>query len=498
MKRDGENILRHTAIYLVARGLPGILSFLALPLFTRLLTPSAYGRYALVLATVNLLNALLFQWLRLALVRYLPAWREDPRGLKSTLLAAQLYLLGGLGIVALILALLPLPPSWRLAIGPCWGMLAIQAPFEMFCEYARSQLRPWFYMMLQVLRAGVATGLGALLIVAGMGWWGPLTGLAVGMLGPVIFAWRRDWIDVRLKIDRQAFSAICRYGIPLSLTVALAVVIASSDRFLIAAMRGEDAAGLYSVGYDFTTQTLTLLMMVISLAMFPIAVRAFEEHGREAAQDQMRHNASLLLAVGIPAVIGLSLLAPNVAHCFLGRSFRAAASGIIPLIALGSFLAGLKAYHFDAAFQFAHRTIHQVWIVLVAALVNLGLNLWAIPRFGINGAAAASVLAYVVSIALTILVGRRHFVLPFPMDALAHVLLASGAMAIVLWPLREYRGAFAMSAQLGIAMLIYGGVLFSFDFLGTRRAFFERLASSRLTRPDLSADIAPGAMTAIE
>ncbi len=94
MKRDGENIFRHTAIYLVAHGVPGIMAFLAIPLFTRLLGPSSYGRYALFLTTVNLLNALLFQWLRLALVRYLPAWRHEPQRLKSTLLTAQLYLLG--------------------------------------------------------------------------------------------------------------------------------------------------------------------------------------------------------------------------------------------------------------------------------------------------------------------------------------------------------------------------------------------------------------------
>ncbi len=428
-------------------------------------------------------------------VRYLPAWRHDTARLKSTLLTAQLYLLGALAVAAVGLFLfVPLPDSWRVAIFPCWAMLAIQAPFEMFCEHARSELRPWYYMMLQVLRSGIATGLGALLIVAGMGWWGPLAGLAVGMLGPVIYAWRRDWIQVPLRIDREAFAVVCRYGIPLSLTVALAVVIGSSDRFLIAAMRGDEAAGLYSVGFDFTMQTLTLLMMVISLAMFPIAVRAYEEHGREAAQDQMRHNASLLLAVGIPSVVGLSLLAPNVAHCFLGKSFRSAASGIIPLIALGSFLAGLKAYHFDAAFQFAHRTIHQVWIVLVAALINLGLNFWAIPRFGINGAAGVSVFAYVVSIALTIVVGRRHFVLPFPTGALGRVLLASGAMAIVLWPLREYRGALAMAAQLGIAALIYGGVLFSFDFLGIRSMVLRRLASSRSNRREEAGPIAPAAM----
>jgi O-antigen/teichoic acid export membrane protein len=299
------------------------------------------------------------------------------------------------------------------------------------------------------------------------------------MLLPVIYAWRRDWIDVRWRIDREVFAAVCRYGIPLSLTVALAVVIGSSDRFLIAAMRGDDAAGLYSVGFDFTTQTLTLLMMVISLAVFPIAVRAYEEHGREAAQDQMRHNASLLMAVGIPSVVGLSLLAPNIAHCFLGKSFRVAASGIIPLIALGSFLAGMKAYHFDAAFQFVHRTIHQVWIVLVAALVNLGLNFWAIPRFGINGAAGVSVFAYIVSIVLTIWIGRRHFVLPFPSGAMFRVLLASGAMAIVIWPLREYRGALAMAAQMAVAVPVYGAILLSVDFLGIRQMLSRRLQSRR-------------------
>jgi O-antigen/teichoic acid export membrane protein len=32
-------------------------------------------------------------------------------------------------------------------------------------------------------------------------------------------------------------------------------------------------------------------------------------------------------------------------------------------------------------------------IVWVAALVNLGLNLWAIPRFGIEGAAVATALS---------------------------------------------------------------------------------------------------------
>ena len=198
---------------------------------------------------------------------------------------------------------------------------------------------------------------------------------------------------------------VLRYGVPLSLTVALAVVIGTTDRFLIAWFLGEGAAGLYSVSVDLTSRTLTLLLMVINTAMFPIAVRAWEDHGPDAAREQMRTNASLLMGVGIPAVAGLSVLAGSVAHCFLGASFRTTASQIVPLVALGSFLAGFKAYHWDAAFQFVHRTIYQVWIVLFVAVVNLGLNVLAIPRFGINGAAGASVVAYAISIGVTIWFG---------------------------------------------------------------------------------------------
>src|SRR2546421_17187 len=391
MHREGRNVLGHAAVYLLARGLPGIVAFLAIPLFSRLLEPADYGRYALVMASVGVLNALLFQWLRLSLVRYLAAYRDDPAKLKSTLLTATLGLILALGMVAGIACLLPIAREWRGVIAACWVLLAIQAMFELCCEYARSMIRPWQYMVLQVVRSSCAVGLGAGLMLLHWGWWGPLAGLAVGMTISTVFAYGRDWRDVRLALDSATLRKICSYGIPLSLTVALTVVISSSDRFLIAGFMGEDAAGLYSVAVDFTSQTLTLLMIVINMAMFPIAVRAFEHHGREAAQEQMGSNAALLMAVGLPCVIGMSVLAPGISHLFLGKSFRAAATQIIPLVALGTFVANLKAYHFDAAFQFAHRTIYQVWIVLFAAVVNVLLNLVAIPRWGINGAAGASV-----------------------------------------------------------------------------------------------------------
>jgi len=332
-------------------------------------------------------------------------------------------------------------------------------------------------MGLQLSRVILTTGLGVAFIVWGMGWWGPLMGVAVGSIPPVLYAYRRDWAGIRLGIDLEVLNRICAYGIPLSLTVGLSFIIGSSDRYIIAYYLGDGAAGVYSVAVDFTSQTLTLLLMTISLAIVPLAMRAWENDDADGARIHMRHNATLLLAVGIPSVVGLMLLAPSIAHGFLGTSFRSDAARVIPIVALGTFLAGFKAYYLDTSFQFVHRTIYQVWIVLIAAVVNVVLNLIVMryTKFGIIGAAGASVIAYVISMGLTAFYGRRHFALPFPLRDFLQIVAASATMALILWLLRDFRGAAALTGQIMAGGTVYAVILFAFNFQDLRRAIVQRV-----------------------
>ena len=480
-RREAGGIVSHAAVYLAARGLPGLVAFLAIPLFSRLLEPAEYGRYALAVATVGVLNALLFQWLRLALVRFLPGAGEGAGAtrLKSTLALTSGLIVLGLGAVACVACLFPVARGWSGVIALCWVALAAHSAFELCCEYARGKLRPWYYMRLQLVRAVAFVGLGGAFVATGAGWWGPIAGVTVGVVLASALAWRRDWSDVRAVIDRQLLASLARYGIPLSLTVALTVVIAASDRYLIAALRGPAAAGIYAVAAEFTTQTLTLLMMAVHMAAFPVAVRAWERGGAEHARLAMGVNASLLLAIGVPSVVGLAVLAPGVANVFFGESFRGAA-GVIPLVALAALLAGLKAYHFDAAFQFAHRTSSQVWIVAVAAVLNVALVLVAVPRWGIYGAAGASAAAYGVAAGLTILLGRRHVVVPVPLGAAARVLAAAAVMGALLYPLRRYVSAPAVAAQVAGGAMAYLAVLLATDFMGLRTRVSAGLRRGRV------------------
>lgn len=491
------NPLTHAAIYLLARGLPGIVAFLAIPLFSRMLEPAEYGRYALIIASVMMINALCFQWLRLALLRYLPAYCDDPAALKSTLVTTTALLIALLGVLGAAACLLPSMEETQPKIIAGWAMLAVLAIYDLCCEYARGNLQPWRYMLLQMMRSVVGIGVGVVLVLIGWGWAGPIAGMSLGMALAVVYAVSSDWRDVRPRLDRRILAKLAMYGLPLSLTVALAIVIGTSDRFLIRWFLGRDATGLYAVAYDFTAQTLSLLMLAVNMAVFPIAVRAFEQQGPEACRDQMRINAGLLLGLGAPAAIGLAVLAPGIAWCFLGTEFRGTALTIIPLIAAGGFLESLKAFHFDAAFQFAHRTIIQVGIVLVVAVVNIGLNLVAIPRWGINGSAGASVAAYMLSIGLTIWIGRRHFVVPFPLGTAVRALLAAGVMGLVLYPFRNDLGPWTLVWQVALGAMVYGGLLILMNYMGIRDAVVRAMRSrgddsGGLVSPQLAADAAEG------
>jgi O-antigen/teichoic acid export membrane protein len=265
------------------------------------------------------------------------------------------------------------------------------------------------------------------------------------------------------------------YGLPLTATVALNFVIASSDRFLVAWFLGTEAAGTYAAGYDLGWLAVTTLMLIVNLAGYPLVIRAMEGAGPAAAQVQLQQNGLLLVAVALPTVALVVMLAPNIARVVLGAPFRADGARLLPWIALAAFLAGARLYYANLAFQLSRNTLGQLWVSLAAALLNLGLNWLWIPRFGLLGAAWATLLAYGLALILGWWFGRRVFPLPMlPADALKP-LGATLAMALALWPWRAGLGPLALAAQVGLGLLAYALALGLLDMIFGRGRLLRRL-----------------------
>jgi len=472
-------LLRHSAIYFLARGVPGLINFLALAVYTRLLAPEQYGYYAMAIAVVGLINVVVWQWLRLGLLRFLASYDARQEVFLSTLAAAFLSLV----IVSACmfgLALIVWPGEiWLGFSALALLLLWMQAWYELNLELARSRLSPQLYGGLASSKAVVSIAVGTWLAYSGYGAKGVLAGLMAGFALPALWMTWRVWRVVRVHmVDLQILTELARYGLPLTATFALGFVVNTSDRLLIGWLMNPESTGLYAAGYDLAAQTLGMLMSIINLAIYPIAVRALEREGESAARNQLQASATLMLIVASPVVLVWVMLAQNVSAVVLDAAYVDTAARLMPIIALATLVSGLQYFYFDMAFQFGKRTSQQIWVMLTAAMVNVALNFLWIPRFGLEGAAYATLVAYCAGLLCSWSLGRKVFVLPWPGQA-PKIILAVAAMAMVIWPMAEWRGALALLVQGVAGVTAYLTVLILFDVGGIQRKLTVRWAELR-------------------
>ena len=469
-----SQLLRHSGGYLVARAVPALLSFGTLVLFTHILSPADYGYYALVIAGVALAKVLAFSWLEMAALRMLPASADPARHLLPTTLALFGWLMAGTAALALPLAWWLWPHGHGGTVLMGLALLWVSAWLELALAMSQARLRPRAYGLLMTLRAAGTLLLGYLAIAfLGLGGHGALLGVFLGSVAGGVVAVRLYWMGVRPRTEPECARTLAAYGVPLVGTLALALLLDAGDRFMIAAFLGDAAVGPYAAAYDLPRQTLGVVMMVVNLAAYPLAMHAWEQ-GRAAAQRQIRANASLLLAVSLPACVGLVMVSHDLVLVFFGAAFEEVGRAVMPLAAVGVFIACLCPYLFDLAFQLSRRTRLQVIAPASAAVVNLVLNFFWIPRHGVEGAAWATVVSSLVALLVCIVVGRR--LLPIDLDwrPTARILAAVGLMTAALWSMPEGEGASTLALRIVVGALVYGAAALALNVLDSRSVLLKR------------------------
>ncbi|MEM7798001.1 MAG: polysaccharide biosynthesis C-terminal domain-containing protein, partial [Chloroflexota bacterium] len=433
-----NSLLHQLALYVPARLIPGLVNFFALAIYTRWLSVGSYGRYALVVAVSDLIQVVFFYGLRLGLFRYFQGARRDNK--LSELLSTSLAIFVITSIIVsvlwvLTLLIFPFPRGLEDALWLGLPLLLSQALLAQMLEINQANIAPRRYGILASSRALLSISLSfAFIAIFDLREEGVLIGITLGTLIPALIdlpQWLRQVSPKQLSWDTSRH--LLFYGMPLMVTFLMKFIVTTSDRFLIEYFRGSRSVGLYVVGYDLTDQTLSMLFLVVNLAGYPLVVRALEEDGIGSAIGQLRQYAILLFGLTLPSCVGLALLAEPLTGLMVGSRFQEMTVTIIPFIAFAAFLAGIKAFYFDLAFQLGLRTGLQIWPVVAGALLNIGLNIWWIPTIGLMGAVYATVAAVAVSLAISIWLGRGIFELPFPVRQFAQILCATMVMGVVIY-----------------------------------------------------------------
>lgn len=205
------------------------------------------------------------------------------------------------------------------------------------------------------------------------------------------------WLALResrlvLAIDRGLAREMLRYGMKFYLACLFAYLVIRIDLLLVNYFSGVTETGIYSVSVAFA-DLLCMLPLAIGTVLFPRVARAESGDG-EITLKVCRY--SVVLMTGLCLLT--ALLARPLILLLYGPAF---ASATIPLLWLlpGVLLLSLESI---LANDLAGRGYPRVLVVywLLGLLMNVGLNLLAIPRWGATGAAATSTVTYALMFAL--------------------------------------------------------------------------------------------------
>ena len=473
-------LAKNSFYYLFAHGIPSLLNFSAVIIFTRLMTPDEYGQYALVIAAVSFFNMFLYEWLHLGLLRFLPANITTKNIFLSTVFCAfvALSLLGLALAVELYLFNFAQDKLLLLVLGVLlfwvWGF------FHINLQLKTAQMQPAEYGRISAGKSILSLIFGVTLVWYGYAAPGLIVAITLAMFLSMLFWARKEWLHISFRLfDKQLMRKLVLYGFPLAANMALAEVISNSDRVFLVWMHDTATTGLYSVGYDLANHILGVLLMIINLSAFPLAINALEKGGKAAAIIQLRKNFILITAIALPAAVGISILAPGICGLFLGEQFQQTAENLMPWVAAAAFIAGMKSFYFDLAFQLGKYTIGQVKILLVAALVNVILNFLLIPEYSVMGAIYATIAAYMVGLILSIILGRRWLKLPVPGLEFLKILVATVLMGLAAWPFRTQVDIVSLIIAISAGVGVYLTTIFLLNVGGLRGLIITNIRSRK-------------------
>ncbi len=472
-------LIRHSAIYIVAKIVPGALGLATTALLTRLLAPADYGVYGVALLVMTFGANIAFDWLGLAYLRvaqnHVTNHADRPRA-TSTFARIFAALVAATALLALAAAAFGLITPAKAGIVTAGLLMAwAYSWFELLSCFQIAQLDPATYLRMNLGRAALT------LLGAGAAAWitrDPVStayGTAAAMILATIL---RGLPPVRAAFDPALARLAIRFGLPLAASLVLTSLVGTGTRAMVEWLGSIEALGLYTAALVLVQNTLGVVAAGIAAAGFSLAVRAVNSGDAAAARRQLDANATLLLAILAPAALGMALTAPGIAVTLVGTRFVATVAELTPWMAAGALFAGLRAHYLDHAFQLGRRPAGQVWVTAGNVVVTTALALLLIPGQGPLGAAIAVAVGAATACLHALWAGRAAYPLPLPLAAAAKIAAACAAMTTSVLLVPPF-----LPAQIAAGALAYAAAALAFDLLGLRTAILTRTLRPQTAAP---------------
>jgi O-antigen/teichoic acid export membrane protein len=409
-----RRLARHSAIYGVGGLISRILATLLLPLYTRYLPPDAYGRVEIVTAATAIAAILLQMGIASAFFRFYFDAKDAVS--KLTVVRTSFWFTMGAATAGLVIGFVFAGPiahllglgddTWLVRAGAV-GLWA-QANYQQLTALFRVEERSTAYAIASVANV-LITVLAMVVFVASFHWGaiglvvGNFTGTLVVYLA--LLAYRNEQLG--FEFDRPLFRRMQTFGMPLVPSALALWAINFIDRVFVSWYKGNAEVGVYSAALKIAS-VITFVIIAFRTA-WPAFAYSIDDD-REARRTYA-FVLTYLLAFASWVSLALGALAPWWTRLLTAPAYQRAEEAVAVLAFAGTVYAGYTVLAIGSG---RARRTQLNWVVTgVGAAVNIALNFWLIPEYGMIGAAISTLVAYLTLFAGMTLYAQSVFRVPY-------------------------------------------------------------------------------------
>ena len=426
MNSSFRKIISLGSLYSLGSISQGALFVLLFPIYTSFLSPQDFGIIGLMSITISLLTRFVSSPINSAFTRfyYAPEYRE-----KSGILLFNLFLWALLIITCCAVIF------WRMSEYLAGVLLQDKNLAHLLKIYALILfLQPFSSLFLCVLRMlerakyFIFTSISSLLLSAGLtlylltvlkkGVIALIVGNLLGLIVTVIMVLPVFIKKSTFKLSRSTLIPPLKYAYPLLLSEYSNLLIQSGDRYVLRIFSSVSMVGLYAFGYQIAGILQTALVTPLKQVLQPVVLK--QEEDPEAIRHLLKVGATYFYLVGCAACLLISLFSREILMLFARKEAFWAAWVIVPTITYSYVQHGLGNF-VGWGMGLMKKSFHVSGTVLVAALVNIGLNFLLVPQRGMLGAAFATMLSYIVWNFLKAYYSAKFYDLHFEVGRLLHI-----------------------------------------------------------------------------
>lgn len=457
---QAKRLLINSSVYFVGNLAARAVSFLLIPLYTKLLDPLEYGSWAIMLSICGFFSPFFQMGLHDAVGRYYFKYQDGEtfKQYFSTVLNFLFFLTFLLEIILIILTPQLLTTflgnrTYLLLLMLLMIDLALSSFVQLFASLFQYAEKAVHFSVLQFGRSVLNLFLVFLLVIY----------YKIGINGFGIALFVSDLVFLiacliifskfySFKIHFQFLKDSLKYGFPFLLTAILGWLSSYSTNIFIGKIQSPFHAGLFSLAFN-VSMIVNFVCTSIQQVWNPMFMKNMEINSTGFQQRTIQFQTYYMAFVAIVGV-GISLLSNEIFQLFIDPRYYDGWK-IIPIV-MYYYLFVAMAQQFYLKLCFVQKTKYLFYANLIAAVISIAANLIFIKYFSLYGAAIALALVGLFLMAIYYYYSQRylHFVYQYKNAVIIFIVFVIGTVSALTLNFSLYLNIMIKACTFSLLLLI--------------------------------------------